>query len=105
MTWVWPVRGRIKEQTVGKPLQPKVHGRTSCGLRIIERFRLSNLRVKYEHMPAQIGHSCIFLNFTSRTVSGIRAENGVVAGLGKLITAIHFVDFITFKDADAAAAP
>jgi hypothetical protein len=38
-------------------------------------------------------------------VSGIRAENGVVAGLGKLITAIHFVDFITFKDADAAAAP
>jgi len=45
MTWVWPVQGRIKEQTVDKPVQPKVHRRTSCGLRIFEPFRLSNSRV------------------------------------------------------------
>ena len=56
-------------------------------------------------MPVQIGHSCIFLNFTSLAASGIRAHNGVVAGLGKLIAAIHFVDFITFNAADAAATP
>jgi len=79
---VAPHMADIKEQTVGKLLQPTVQRRTSGGLRLFEPFPVSNLRIKQERMPAKIGHSGIFLDFTSLPASRIRAPNGVVAGLG-----------------------
>jgi hypothetical protein len=103
MTWVGPVHGRIKNGQSTSRCNLKCTGGRIAACEYLSRFVYRILPVKHERMPAPIGNSCIFLNFTSLAASGIRAHDGVVAGLGKRIAAIHFVDFITFKAADAAA--